>query len=215
VSGYRERSSREIRVERPAANVTPIMRKLVADASTMLARGPIDARQRAGIARAYAIDHLDELHEQAQSQFERRGVGYHRCATAEEAVAKVKELLGDARRVAKSKTMVGEEIGLTHALRAADIDVLETDIGEYIVDIEGRGPSHITAPALHLNRSRIREMLARTGAELPDDDPTRLSQYVRDVVGEFFRDCDAAITGANAVIAGSGRITSVEKVGNV
>jgi iron-sulfur cluster protein len=111
--------------------------------------------------------------------------------------------------------MVGEEIGLTHALRKEGIDVLETDIGEYIVDIEGRGPSHITAPALHLNRSRIREMLARTGAELPDDDPTRLSQYVRDVVGAYFLDCDAAITGANAVVASSGRITIVENEGNV
>ena len=124
-------------------------------------------------------------------------------------------LLGDSKRVAKSKTMVGEEVGLTHAMRDAGIDVLETDIGEYIVDIEGRGPSHITAPALHLNRSRIRDMLARTGAELPDDDPTRLSQFVRDVVGDYFSDCDAGITGANAIIASSGRIVIVENEGNV
>ena len=75
--------------------------------------------------------------------------------------------------------------------------------------------SHITAPALHLNGTRIREMLARTGADLPDDDPTRLSRYVRDVVGDFFQDCDAGITGANAVGASSGRITIVENEGNV
>jgi ferredoxin len=58
-------------------------------------------------------------------------------------------------------------------------------------------------------------MLDRTGANLPDDDPTRLSRYVRDVVGTFFADCDAAITGANAVVAGSGRIVIVENEGNV
>ncbi len=212
---YHERASREMRLERPSATVTPIMRKLVDDAQAMLARGPLDARQRAANARAYAIDHLEELHEELRAQFERRGIGYHRCATAAEAVAKVSELLGHAKRVAKSKTMVGEEIGLTHALRARGIDVLETDIGEYIVDIEGRGPSHITAPALHLNRTRIKEMLERTGAVLEDDDPTRLSRFVRDVVGDFFRDCDAGITGANAVIASSGRITIVENEGNV
>lgn len=212
---YRDRASREIRLERPSATVTPIMRKLVADAQAMLARGPLDARQRAANARSYAIDHLEELHEQLRVQFARRGIGYHRCATAPEAVAKVAELLGDAKRVAKSKTMVGEEIGLTHALRARGVDVLETDIGEYIVDIEGRGPSHITAPALHLNRSRIKEMLERTGAVLEDDDPTRLSRFVRDVVGDFFKDCDAGITGANAVVASSGRITIVENEGNV
>ena len=204
-----------MRLERPSATVTPIMRKLVADSRVMLARAPIDARQRASNARAYAVDHLEELHAQVRAQFGLRGIGYHRCSTSNEAVAKVRELLGDAHRVAKSKSMVAEEIGLTHALREAGIDILETDIGEYIVDIEGRGPSHITAPALHLNRARIRELLARTGAELPDDDPTRLSQYVRDVVGEYFKDCDAALTGANAVIASSGRIAIVENEGNV
>ncbi len=215
MSHYRERAAKEIREERPSATVTPIMRKLVADSRNMLARGPQDARERASAARAYAVDHLEELHAQLKANFERRGIGYHRASTAEEAVATMTRLLGDAKRVAKSKSMVGEEIGLTHALRAAGMDILETDIGEYIVDIEGRGPSHITAPALHLNRTRIRELLARTGADLPDDDPTRLSQYVRDVVGEFFRDCDAGITGANAVIASSGRVVAVENEGNV
>jgi L-lactate utilization protein LutC/NAD-dependent dihydropyrimidine dehydrogenase PreA subunit len=58
-------------------------------------------------------------------------------------------------------------------------------------------------------------MLERTGASLPDDDPTRLSQYVRDVVGDYFKDCDAGITGANAVIASSGRVVAVENEGNV
>lgn len=215
MSQYRERAAREIREQRPAATVTPIMRKLMADSAAMLARGPADARVRAASARAYAIDHLEELHAQVREQFARRGIGYHRAATPAEAIGTIRRLLGDAKRVAKSKTMVGEEVGLTHALRAAGIDVLETDIGEYIVDIEGRGPSHITAPALHLNRARIRELLLRTGAELPDDDPSRLSRHVRDVVGEFFRDCDAGITGANAVIASSGRVVIVENEGNV
>lgn len=215
MSQYRNRAAREIRDQRPSATVTPIMRKLMADSAATLARGPADARMRAAAARAYAIDHLEELHQQVREQFERRGIGYHRAATPAEAIGTIRRLLGDAKRVAKSKTMVGEEVGLTHALRAGGIDLLETDIGEYIVDIEGRGPSHITAPALHLNRTRIREMLLRTGADLPDDDPARLSRYVRDVVGEFFRECDAGITGANAVVASSGRIVIVENEGNV
>jgi L-lactate dehydrogenase complex protein LldF len=215
MSGYRERAAKEIREERPSATVTPIMRKLVNDSRAMLSRGPDDAKERASAARAYAVDHLEELHEQVRKKFEGRGIGYHRATTAADAVGIVRRLLGDAKRVAKSKSMVGEEVGLTHALREGGIDVLETDIGEYIVDIEGRGPSHITAPALHLNRSRIRDMLARTGADLPDDDPERLSRYVRDVVGKFFEDCDAGITGANVVIASSGRIGIVENEGNV
>ena len=215
MSAYRTRAAAEMREQNPSATVTPIMRQLVDDSAAMLRRGPADARERAQAARAYAIDHLSELHEQVRDQFAKQGIGYHFAATADDAVAIVKQLLGDAKRVAKSKSMVGEEVGLTDALRAAGVDVLETDIGEYIVDIEGRGPSHITAPALHLNRSRIRDMLARSGADLPDDDPTRLSRYVRDIVGDFFKDCDAGITGANAIVASTGRLMIVENEGNV
>ena len=215
MTSYRERAATEIRTERPSATVTPIMRKLVSDSAAMLRRGPPDAKAHAAAARGYAIDHLDELHEQVKANFARRGIGYHRAATAADANRIILGLLGDAKRVAKSKSMVGEEVGLTHALRAAGIDLLETDIGEYIVDIEGRGPSHITAPALHLNRARIRELLLRTGAELPDDDPERLSRFVRDVVGAFFKECDAGISGANVVVASSGRIGIVENEGNV
>ncbi|MCZ2108359.1 MAG: LUD domain-containing protein [Dehalococcoidia bacterium] len=215
MSGYRERAAKEIREERPSATVTPIMRKLLDDSARMLARGPADARERATAARMYAVEHLEELHEEMRANLERRGVHYHRAATAEDAVAIFRKLLAGSKRVAKSKSMVAEEAGLTHALRGEGIDVLETDIGEYIVDLEGRGPSHITAPALHLNRARIRELFERTGARFPDDDPVRLSQYVRDVVGAYFQECDAAITGTNVSIASSGRLGIVENEGNV
>ena len=216
MTSFKERSAKEIREERPAATITPIMRKLMADSGAMLARGPEDAKVRASAARDYSIGHLDELHGEIKASFARQGIGYHLAATPADARRIILGLLGDAKRVAKSKTMVGEEVELTHALRAAGIDVLETDIGEYIVDIEGRGPSHITAPALHLNRARIREMLIRNpAADLPDDDPVRLSRYVRDVVGAFFKDCDAGITGTNVAVASSGRLAIVENEGNV
>ncbi len=212
---YRERAVAEMSRHHPGETVTPIMRKLVADSAAMLARGPEDASRRAAAARAFAIGHLDDLHDGLRREFRKRGIGYHRAVTGEDATATVKRLLKGAKRVAKSKTMVGEEVGLTRALRDAGLTVLETDIGEYIVDLEGRGPSHITAPALHLNRARIREILARGGADLPDDDPERLSRHVRDVVREFFSDCDAGITGANTTVASSGRIVIVENEGNV
>lgn len=215
MSGYRDRARAEIEARGDAPGVTPIMRKLVDDTKSMLLRGPADAKGRAERAREYAVANMDELHEQVRANFERRGIGYHRAETADDAIRIMLGLLGDAKHVAKSKSMVGEEVGLTHALRDAGIDVLETDIGEYIVDIEGRGPSHITAPAIHLNRARIKELLERTGTTFPDDDPTRLSQFVRDVVGDYFKDCDAGITGANAVIASSGRLAVVENEGNV
>lgn len=216
MSRFHERAVTEIGERRPAETLTPIMRNLVTDASAMLRRtAPTDARQKAAEARAYALEHLEELHVRLRTQLEARGIGYHRVDTPEQACELILGLLAGSRRVAKSKSMVAEEIGLTHYLRDRGMDVLETDIGEYIVDIEGRGPSHITAPALHLNRARIREMLARAGADLPDDDPERLSRHVRDVVGEFFADADAGITGVNVAIASSGRLGIVENEGNV
>jgi L-lactate dehydrogenase complex protein LldF len=212
---YRHRAAREIEKRSPATTTGPIMRKLVNDSAAMLRRSPEDAKARATAARQYAIGHLDDLHNEFRKEATRRGTVYHRATTGDDAVEIIKKLLGDAKRVAKSKTMVGEEVGLTHALRDAGMDVLETDIGEYIVDIEGRGPSHITAPALHLNRTRIQELLVRAGADLDTDDPTVLSRYVRDVVGGFFKECDAAITGTNMAVASSGRMMIVENEGNV
>tara|TARA_B100001123_G_scaffold450369_1_gene620699 strand:- start:1942 stop:3678 length:1737 start_codon:yes stop_codon:yes gene_type:complete len=216
VSGFRARARAEIESGPPAATLSPILRKLVADSQDQLAAAsPSDARARAQAVRSYSVAHLDELHQQLRESCARNGTGYHVASNAEEAVAIVSKLLGDARRIAKSKSMVAEEVGLTGALRLQSREVLETDIGEYIVDIEARGPSHITAPALHLNRARIRELLEEAGADVPDDDPVRLSRTVRDVVDQFFVDVDAGITGANAVIASSGRIVIVENEGNV
>ncbi len=215
MSGFRERARAAIAEEAPAATLAPILRRVTADSRARLATLPPDTRERARAARAHAVDHLEELHERLRAACARQGTGYHHAATAEEAVAIVGRLLGNARRIAKSKSMVAEEIGLTPALRADGREVLETDIGEYIVDIEGRGPSHLIAPALHLNRARIRDLLAGAGADVPDDDPERLSRAVRDAVAAFFADVDAGVTGANAVIADSGRIVIVENEGNV
>ena len=216
MSGFRRRARAAIEAGPPSETLAPILRKLADDSQRRLATAaPADARARAQAARAYAVAHLRELHEQLRESCARLGTQYHFAADAEEAVAIVLRLLGEARRIAKSKSMVAEEVGLTQALRASGREALETDIGEYIVDIEGRGPSHITAPAIHLNRARIRELLEGAGADVPDDDPVRLSRAVRDAVGDFFAEADAGITGANAVIAGSGRIVIVENEGNV
>lgn len=215
MTSFRHRARHEIIAEHRSQALLPIMRKLVKDSAAMLARGPTDARDRAASARARAVEQLEPLHRRLREQLALRGVGYHRAATATEAVDIARRLLGDARRVAKSKSMVAEEVRLTHALRQTGIDVLETDIGEYIVDLEGRGPSHITAPAIHLDRAKIRTILQRAGASITTEDPLILSQHIRDIVGRYFENCDAAITGANQLIASSGRIAIVENEGNV
>lgn len=218
MSTFRARARQEIETRPPALTLTPVMRNLCRNSAATLARvARPDARQRATAARARAVANLERFHAQLKERLEARGVGYHRAATASEARQTVSRLLGDARRIAKSKSMVAEEVHLTPHLRAEGREVLETDIGEYIVDIEGRGPSHILAPALHLNRARIREVLSRTagGAGLDSDDPSLLSKHVRDAVAEFFGGCEASITGVNLAIASSGRLVLVENEGNI
>ena len=111
--------------------------------------------------------------------------------------------------------MVAEEIGLTNYLRKQNKEVFETDIGEYIVDIEGQGPSHVTAPAIHLDRHRIQNLLNQAGLNVPDNSPLTLSHAVRNTVSDFFQNVDVGITGANAIIASSGRMMIVENEGNV
>jgi L-lactate dehydrogenase complex protein LldF len=199
----------------PAATLKPIVRNIVKDSRAMLAKRPDDAKLRAREARQYALDHLEELHEQVKQTCKKNGIHYHRTSTAKEACQLISKLSGGAQRIAKSKSMVAEEIGLTNYLRNENREVLETDIGEYIVDIEGQGPSHITAPAIHLNRQGIQKLLDQAGLEVVDDEPLTLSHAVRDTVADFFKNTEVGITGANAIIASSGRIMIVENEGNV
>tara|TARA_B100000029_G_scaffold484672_2_gene537149 strand:+ start:7169 stop:8911 length:1743 start_codon:yes stop_codon:yes gene_type:complete len=216
MSNFRTRAKLKIgHQSRPAATLKPIVRNVVRDSRLMLADRPANAKMHAQEARKYTLEHLEELHTQLRESCERNGITYHRTASAEEACALISEIIGPRERIAKSKSMVAEEIGLTNYLRKQKKEVFETDIGEYIVDIEGQGPSHVTAPAIHLDRHRIQNLLNQAGLNVPDNSPLTLSHAVRNAVSDFFQNVDVGITGANAVIASSGRIMVVENEGNV
>ena len=216
MSNFRTRAKLKIgHQSRPAATLKPIVRNVVRDSRLMLAERPANAKLRAQEARKYTLNHLEELHSQLRESCKENGITYHRTTSSEEACALISEIIGQRRRIAKSKSMVAEEIGLTNYLRKQNKEVFETDIGEYIVDIEGQGPSHVTAPAIHLDRHRIQNLLNQAGLNVPDNSPLTLSHAVRNTVSDFFQNVDVGITGANAVIASSGRIMIVENEGNV
>jgi L-lactate dehydrogenase complex protein LldF len=170
-------------------------------------------------ARRAKMDVLRDLPRQLE-QFEARlvanGVQVHWAETGEA----VNELVCDiARRngvkhVAKAKSMISEEIHLNAALERAGLDVVETDLGEYIVQLADDRPSHIVAPIIHMTRADVgRVMHDKLDTPLTDD-PATLGGYAREKLREAFLSADMGITGANFGIVETGTICLVTNEGN-
>lgn len=163
-----------------------------------------------------SITRLNEL----LSQFEDNALK-HRCRifyaqTAEKANAYILEVAkkNSVKTVVKSKSMVTEETGVVPFLSKYGIDTVETDLGEFIIQLAGEAPSHITAPAIHKSRTEIAELLHRKlGIEMRDD-PEYLAGEARKVLREKFLSADMGISGANFLIAENGASVIVENEGN-
>jgi L-lactate dehydrogenase complex protein LldF len=168
----------------------------------------------------HTLDHLDLYLEHFASQVEARGGQVHFAATAEEACAAVLAICGEAgaERVIKSKSMVTEEIGLNAALEAASIRPVETDLGEYIIQLRDEPPSHIIAPAVHLGRRQVEEAFRANHTALPlsrkIDEPAELLAEARQVLRSQFVSADVGITGANFLVAETGSAVVVTNEGN-
>jgi L-lactate dehydrogenase complex protein LldF len=120
----------------------------------------------------------------------------------------------NATRVVKSKSMLSEEIHLNTHLEQAGYDVTETDLGEWIVQLAGQPPSHILAPAVHLNRSEIAEIFNRASTEPLDSDITTMTGFARSHLRAKFLEADVGITGVNFAVAESGAVVIVTNEGN-
>jgi L-lactate dehydrogenase complex protein LldF len=161
---------------------------------------------------AHAAAYLAQFEEKAVAA----GAQLHFAADAEEASRVICEIASrHGRRVAvKSKSMTGEEIDLTHALERAGLETIETDLGEYIIQLAGEPPSHITAPALHKSRGEIGRLFAeKLGIEYGDD-PEYLTKVARRILREDFLRADVGVSGVNFAVAESGSIVIVENEGN-
>lgn len=171
------------------------------------------ALKRATMARL--DDHLEELERQVTA----RGGTVHWARDANEANQIVVRLAREAgaREVVKVKSMATQEIGLNEALEAAGIDAFETDLAELIVQLGEDKPSHILVPAIHKNRSEVREIFARTMPDVdPDltDDPRQLAMAARAHLRERFLRATFAVSGANFAVAETGTLSVVESEGN-
>ena len=173
-------------------------------------------RTLAGNIKQHTLDNLDYYLEQLQSNVEKNGGHVHWAADAEDARRIILDIARDhdARRIIKSKSMVSEEINLAHVLEAAGFDVVETDLGEFIVQISKDRPSHLVAPIVHKDKASIAKLFSEYFETPYNDDPNALTLQAREYLRDKFRKSDLGMTGGNFLCAESGLVCSVENEGN-
>ena len=175
-----------------------------------------ERRKRAHAIRAEVIDHLDDYLSQFITQNERNGVIVHCAKDAQEAIQIVLDVARQtsARLIAKSKSMVSEEINFNHALEAEGIRVVETDLGEFIVQLRKEKPAHIITPAVHLRRNDVGQLFhEKLGIPYTEDIPT-LTNAARKILRDVFLTADIGVSGVNFGIAETGVICLVTNEGN-
>ena len=177
-------------------------------------------RDSARDIKKHTLQHLDLYLEAYEKKVTESGGHVHFCRTPAEANAAVLAICKarGARTVTKGKSMISEEMGLNDALSRAAINPVETDLGEYIIQLRGEIPSHIIAPAVHLNKEQVEADFRRVHTHLPKDrvltEPTQLLTEARGVLRERFLAADVGITGANFLIAETGTSIIVTNEGN-
>ena len=179
-------------------------------------------RDHARAVKMQVVEHLDRYLEQFADALEAVGGHIHFAADAAEARAIVLDIARrhDARRVVKSKSMTTEEIELNAALEADGREVVETDLGEYILQLAGETPSHIIAPAIHKTKDDVDRLFAEKHREARGAAPPRertvdeLTREAREMLRERFRRADLGVTGVNFAVAETGTVAIVENEGN-
>jgi L-lactate dehydrogenase complex protein LldF len=175
-----------------------------------------EMKDRAAAIRREVLANLDPLLDQLQASLESHGVTVHRCTTPEDARRVVLDLVHreGVRRVVKSKSMATEEIDLADTLEAHGVTALETDLGEYIVQLAGERPSHIITPVIHKTLPQIAAVLSREAGSVLPVEREQLTAWARDHLRARFVDADMGITGANFAAADTGTIVLVTNEGN-
>ncbi len=176
-----------------------------------------DLRAEARRIKDETLLHLDRYLGLFTANAEKAGAQIHWAVDATEANEIVKRLARErgAKLVVKSKSMTTEEIHLNDALAAAGVEALETDLGEYIIQLAGETPSHIIAPAIHKTRHQIADLFVEKLGIAPTDDISALTITARRVLREKFAAADIGISGVNFAVAETGTILILETEGNI
>ena len=174
------------------------------------------ARQAAAETKWEAVNHLDKYLEQFVAKLEARGTKVHWAATGAQAGEIILQIVRgkQAHSIIKSKSMTSEEVHLNDVLEKAGLKVVESDLGEFIMQLRHETPYHIVFPSMHLTRGEIKELFQRELGDAPSDDPQELTMVARRALRKKYLTADLGFTGANFAIAETGMISITENEGN-
>ncbi|SCA56314.1 Lactate utilization protein B [Candidatus Terasakiella magnetica] len=179
-----------------------------------------ELRDQARDIKDHTLRHLDYYLERFETRVEETGGKVHWARDVKDGRNIVYEICKSvgAKTVTKGKSMIGEEMALNEFLEEKGLIPVETDLGEYIIQLRGEPPSHIIAPAIHLRKSHVEEAFRKTHTELPKernlDAPEDLLKEARAMLREKFLAADVGITGANFMVAETGSTVIVTNEGN-
>ena len=175
-----------------------------------------ELRQMGSDIRLHTIENMDVYLMQLEEKVVAAGGHVHWAETAKEANRIVLQIAQEhhVRTAVKSKSMATEEIGLNYALQQAGIQAIETDLGEYIIQLAGTGPSHIIVPAVHLKKEEVAALFSEKLDIHAPTDPTELARIAREILREKFLSAEMGISGGNFLVAETGTLVMVTNEGN-
>ena len=189
-----------------------VTRKLTEDTFTDWQK----ARQVAADIKWETIEHLDTYLEQFADGLESHGTKVHWASNADQArkiILDIAESKG-VKKIIKSKCMTTEEIHLNDALEAEGYDVIESDLGEYIVQLREEQPYHFVFPSMHLKKEEVSELFTEKLGSPPSDNAEELTMIAREALRQKYLEADMGISGANFGVAETGMISITENEGN-
>ena len=174
------------------------------------------ARERAKNIKWRAIETLDQQLEEFESNFTKRGGRVIWAENSDQALAEILTICKEknCRTIVKSKSMVTEEIKLNHFLEEHDIESVETDLGEYIQQLDGEPPYHIVTPAMHKSKEDVAKLFYEKLGTKPNLTPEQLTLVAREKLRKKYVQAEIGITGANFIISDVGGIAVTENEGN-
>ena len=176
----------------------------------------LTARERAKNTKWRALETLDQMLEEFELQFTRRGGRVIWAENSEQACEEILEICkrNHCKMLVKSKSMVTEEIHLNDFLEKNNIESVETDLGEYIQQLDGEAPYHIVTPAMHKSKEDVAKLFAEKLGTDPKATPEQLTLIARKLLREKYVQAEVGVTGANFIIADSGAVAITENEGN-
>jgi L-lactate dehydrogenase complex protein LldF len=216
---FKARAGEKLADQRLQNNLKKLSTKFVTGrASAILELDDFEGTRDAAVERRMrAIENLDVWLDTFEKEATRRGATVLYAETAEDASRLVVDIAKkhDVKKAIKSKSMVSEEMALNKALLAAGVEPIETDLGEYILQInDNEPPSHIIAPVVHKDKEEISELFARVHNRPRLNDIAELTREAREILRPKFLSADMGITGGNFVIAETGSVAIVTNEGN-